>query len=191
MSNPYLKGRDQSALRVWYRQLEDSRGDRARLRRAERPEDVLLTKAFSNFLQIMPTHWGEPKNILSSAAVAGLLAHVKVDKQIPSIGYQPKDSSEPRNLAPFAELLARPVKGDKAVMSEMRFQQLQKSHTTEEFYRRMIRAIRILDGSVNITSLANDIIHWHREFEGSINRQPANRLAVRWATEYYTARPKS
>jgi len=76
-------------------------------------------------------------------------------------------------------------------MSELRFQQLQKSPTTDDFYRRIIRAIRLLDGNVNILSLANDIIHWHKEFEHQLDRHPANRLAIRWATDYFTALPKN
>ena len=72
-------------------------------------------------------------------------------------------------------------------MSELRFQQLQKSRTTDDFYRRVLRAIRLLDGKVNILSLANDIIHWHREFDNQIDRKPSNRLSVCWATAYFTA----
>ena len=75
-------------------------------------------------------------------------------------------------------------------MSELRFQQLQKSRTTGDFYRRVLRAIRLLDGKVNIPSLANDIIHWHQEFDNQIDRKPSNRLAVRWATDYFTALQK-
>ena len=75
-------------------------------------------------------------------------------------------------------------------MSELRFQQLQKSPTTNDFYRRIINA-SLLDGNVNIVSLANDIIHWHREFEHQLDRQPAKQLAVRWTTDYFTALPKN
>jgi CRISPR system Cascade subunit CasB len=75
-------------------------------------------------------------------------------------------------------------------MSELRFQQLQKSRTTDDFYRLVLRAIRLLDGKVNIPSLANDIIHWHREFDNKIARKPSNRLAVRWATDYFTTLQK-
>lgn len=179
-----------NALQRWHRLLDDNRGDRARLRRAERAEDVLLTDAFFHFLQQMPESWREEKPMLTSAAVAGLLSHIKEDRQAASKGYQPKDENKPKKMASFAEQLATPTKGKKSPMSELRFQQLQKSRTTDDFYRRVLRAIRLLDGAVNITSLASDIIHWHREFDNQIDREPAKRLAVRWATDYFTALPK-
>ena len=179
-----------NTLQRWHRRLDDNRGDRARLRRAERPEDILLTDAFFNFLQRMPEGWRERMPMLTSAAVAGLLSHVKKDKQTLSRGYQPKDKNKPRNIASFAEQLATPAKNKKPPMSELRFQQLQKSATTDNFYRRVLRAIRLLDGKVNIPSLANDIIQWHQEFDNQIDRKPSNRLAVRWATDYFTVLQK-
>lgn len=171
MNYSFLSPEEQAALLRWHRWLDDNRGDRARLRRAECAEDVLLTDAFFHFLQQMPDSWKAQKPILSSAAVAGALSHVKIDNQ----------------HASFATLLAKPIKGDKPAMSELRFQQLQKSSTTQDFYRRVLRAVHLLGGSANIASLANDIVHWHQEFEHHIDREPAKRLAVRWATDYFTA----
>ena len=176
-----------NALQRWHRWLDDNRGDRARLRRAERPEDILLTDAFFYFLQRMPEDWRERMPIFTSAAVAGLLSHVKEDSQALSRGYQPKDKNKQRNMASFAEQLATSAKSKRPPMSELRFQQLQKSRTTDDFFRRILRAIHLLDGKVNIPSLANDIIQWHQEFNNQINRKPSNRLAVRWATDYFTA----
>lgn len=176
-----------NTLQKWHRHLDDNRGDRARLRQAERAEDILLTDAFFSFLQRMPEGWRERMPMLTSAAVAGLLSHVKKDRQALSRGYQPKDKNKQKNIASFAEQLATPAKSKKPPMSELRFQQLQKSLTTDDFYRRILRAIRLLDGKVNIPSLANDIIHWHREFDNQIERKPSNRLAVCWATAYFTA----
>jgi len=170
---PFLKEGDRHALLQWHKWLEDNRGDRARLRRAVAPEDILLTDAFFHFLQHMPEsseHWRQ--DMLASACVAGALAHVKNHKETLS----------------FATQLATPMDGkSKAPMSELRFQQLQKSRTLDDFYRRILRAIRLLDGQVNIVSLANDILHWHREFQHTTGRNPQNRLAVRWATDYFTA----
>jgi CRISPR system Cascade subunit CasB len=184
MSEDYfLNTAERKALQSWHVWLDDNRGhgDRARLRRAESPEDILLTDAFFHFLEKMPGMFPqklpEDHRLYVSAAIAGLLSHVKKDDPAFS----------------FATQLATPMKGkSKAPMSELRFQQLQKSLTTDDFYRRIIRAIGLLGGNVNIISLANDIIHWHREFEYQVDhRQPTNRLAVRWATDYFTALPKN
>jgi len=183
----FLTLAETNALQRWHRWLDDNRGDRARLRRAERTEDILLTDAFFNFLNRMSESWREKMPMLTSAAVAGLLSHVKEDSQALSRGYQPKDKNKPRNIASFAEQLATPAKSKRPTMSELRFQQLQKSRTTDDFYRRILRAIRLLDRKVNIPSLANDIIQWHQEFDNQIDRKPSNRLSVRWATDYFTA----
>lgn len=178
MKYNFISFEEQKALQRWHRWLNDNRGDRARLRRAERPEDVLLTNAFFNFLQRMPEAWRKVTPLFTSAAVAGLVSHAE---------YQPKDKDRTKNTASFAEQMATPARGEKPPVSEFRFQQLQKSRSTDDFYRRIIRAIRLLNGRVNILSLANDVIHWHREFENQVDRNPANRLAVRWATDYFTA----
>ena len=110
MNYYFLSFEERNALQHWHRRLDDNRGDRARLRRAERPEDILLTDAFFHFLQQMPESWREKNPILISATVAGLLSHVKKDRQTLSRGYQPKDKNKQRNIASFAEQLATPVK---------------------------------------------------------------------------------
>lgn len=182
-------------LQDWHKWLDDNRGDRARLRRAESPEDILLTDAFFHFLEWMERvpDWSQKTPMLTKACIAGALAHIKINKQMPSRIHNSKDSSlAPKKSASFAEQLATPLEGkNKAPMSELRFQQLQKSPTVDDFYRRIIRAIRLLDGNVNIVSLANDIIHWHEEFSHPLGRHSAKRLAVRWATDYFTALPKN
>lgn len=159
----------------WWESLDKNRGDRARLRRAERPDDILLTEPFFRFLQQMPEEWAKPEALLSSAIVAAALSHVK----------------ESREGETFATQLALPKQGGKkARMSELRFQQLQKSRDPEEFFRRLLRAIHLAESKVNILSLAESILHWMNEYRYGINREPEKRLTVRWATDYYTALPK-
>jgi len=179
MKYDFLNEKEQSDLIAWHGSLDSNRGERARLRRAENSDDILLTSAFFHFLQKVPDKFpeklSEERRLFVSAVLAGLLSHVK-----------------PNNTTlRFAQQLATPIDGKKAPMSELRFQQLQKSQTTDDFYRRIIRAIRLLGGNVNIISLANDIIHWHQEYEHQLDRQPSKRLAVRWATDYFTALPKN
>jgi len=181
MKIDYLTGSEQKAMAFWHgRWLKNNLADRARLRRAERAEDVLLSNAFFTFLKKMPEDFPvkvfENKKMFAGSAVAGLLSHVKEHK--------PSGS--------FAKQLGTPAVGrtDTPPMSELRFQQLLKSRNTDDFYLRIVRAIRLLDGKVNIISLANDILHWHLEFNNQPDRNPANRLAVRWATDYFTVPSK-
>lgn len=161
---------DGKRLLIWWESLDKNRGDRARLRRAERPDDVLLTEPFFHFLKQMPEEWANSESLLSSAIIAAALSHVK----------------NQRSGETFATQLALPKQGGKkARMSELRFQQLQKSRDPEEFFRRLLRAIRLAESEVNILSLAESILHWMNEYRYGADRMPQKRLAVRWATEYY------
>ena len=171
-----LKDVDRECLISWWQQLQDNRGERAQLRRADSPNNALLTPAFAQFLRQMPGYWGVDSGagiLLSDAAlVATILAHVK-------------EHVEDRS---FAKALGIPKEvGGKAVMSELRFQQLQKSRTEDEFFLRMCRALALLDGKVNITSLADNILHWLCEYRFAPANRPQNRLAVKWASDYYSA----
>ena len=176
--NDYRRLTDEDSERLinWWRRLQDNPGERAQLRRADSPSDALLTTAFAQFLRQMPGYWGVDSGagiLLSDAAsVATILARVK-------------EHVEGRS---FAKTLGMPKEvGGKAVMSELRFQQLQKSRTEDEFFLRLCRALALLDGKVNIISLADNILHWLREYRFAPATRPQNRLAVKWASDYYSA----
>ncbi|PUA30069.1 MAG: type I-E CRISPR-associated protein Cse2/CasB [Cellvibrio sp. 79] len=171
---------DAKRLRDWWSGLDNERGDRAQLRRASNPDDVLLTSAFAHFLKAMPDSWVEGKtgkntslSMSDMALIAAVIARVK---------------SEPQKAdTTFARSLATPKEnGSKAVMSELRFQQLQKSRSPEDFFLRVCRAVNLLSGKVNVVSLADDIAHWLIEFRYGPASKPEDRLAVRWASDYYT-----
>ena len=162
----------QQKLSAWFYGLDANRGDRARLRRAESADDVLLSEPFFNFLRQMPVSWALAHNLPVAAMIAAVLAHVKAHQ----------------GQKTFAGQLAAPKSGsDKARMSELRFQQLQKSRTPDEFFRRLIRAVNLVDGQVNILSLADSIRRWMNEYRYGTSLKPMDRLAVRWANDYYSA----
>ena len=167
---------DLKPLLAWWHWLDEpgNSGARALLRRAVNPEDIMLTPAFAHFLQAMPDRWSGNKAIQLSdtAMVAAVLARVKE---------RPKDLE-----LSFARSLAQPKeKGGKAAMSELRFQQLQKSRTPDDFFRRICRAVALLNGKANIASLADDILYWLREHRDGPASKAQDRLAVRWASDYY------
>jgi CRISPR system Cascade subunit CasB len=186
MKYDFLSDKEQSALIAWHGSLDSNRSDRARLRRSESPEDILLTDTFFHFLKHMPEdfpkgslknkrNFSESQRLYVAALMAGLLSHVKPNNEALS----------------FAKQLAGASKSS-TPMSELRFRQLLRSLSIEDFYRRMIRAIRLVDNKVNIISLANDIIQWFWEYEQiELNLQPTKRLAVRWATDYFTSSSKN
>lgn len=173
MNEYYLLYREDERNRLvsWWKSLEDYRGDRALLKRASSADDIVLSPAFARFLKFMPPAWSDNYRLFDSAMVAGLLARV--------------DSEDDQNN--FAAALAVSKNdGSKAVMSELRFQQLQKSRTADEFFLRMSRALALLKGKANIVSLADGVLHWLKEQRLGVEKNPQNRLAVRWATDYYS-----
>ena len=172
-----LSEQDLNALQTWWESLQKYPGERAQLRRVSNSDDVLLSSAFVRFLRQMPGYWGVAPGgkgigLTDAAMVASVLARVK----------------EPDKSHSFATSLAQPKeKGGKAVMSELRFQQLQKSRTEQEFFTRMCRAVDLLGGKVHILSLADSILHWLTEFRSAPASRPQDRLAVKWAMDYYAA----
>ena len=170
-----LNEQDIAQLTTWWQSLQTNRGGRAQLRRAKSPDDILLTSAFAQFLRHMPGYWSVDPGakgiwINDAAMVAAALSRVKDNACSNS----------------FATSLAQPKeKGGNAAMSELRFQQLQKSRTEAEFFTRICRAIDLLGGKANIASLADSILHWLVEYRFAPATRPQDRLAVKWASDYY------
>ncbi|OFE41974.1 type I-E CRISPR-associated protein Cse2/CasB, partial [Salmonella enterica subsp. enterica] len=57
----------------------------------------------------------------------------------------------------FAAQLGQKKGGDTPVMSKLRFSHLLAVKTPDELLRQLRRAVKLLDGSVNLFSLADDI----------------------------------
>lgn len=189
---------DHQVLLSWWHWLQENHGHRAKLRRAGNADDIMMMEPFFYFLHFRSPEqgqlskiWKEPKHLHVAALVCGLLARVKTistdELKKNEINEDQDDFNKNNHTAKFAEQLARPKKnGNQAVMSEVRFQKLQKSDSVDVFYINMSRAINLLNGNVHIQSMVDDILHWYREFQSGLDKEPQNRLAVRWATEYFT-----
>lgn len=165
MKAKILRSHEIEVLNKWWKNLNENRGDRALLRRAQLPDDVLLTPVFARFVKMMP-NLESGENVSTSlsdyAMVVAVLARVKKNN----------------NKLSFAESLG-------GAMSELRFQQLQKSRTEEEFFIRICRAVNLLKGEANVIALADDILNWLAEQRFGVSSKPQERLAIRWATDYY------
>lgn len=159
-------------LRRWHEELQERRGLRASLRRSATVNDVCLSEGFHSLLMLTHTLWkikGQEWRFTALALVAALAAHVK------SIDGQQKFAAQLRN-----------------VMSEQRFCQLCAVNTPDELLRQLRRAVKLLNGSVNLPSLADDIFHWCRENDEQLNhlrrqQRPTEFIRIRWALEYYQA----
>ncbi|WP_319783972.1 type I-E CRISPR-associated protein Cse2/CasB [Oceanisphaera sp. IT1-181] len=149
---------------------------RAELKRAQTPEAVLMTQGFRALWLSLPDSARERReSMLAWAALAGILSHVKQ-----------QDNS--RNFA--AGLGQVDDKTGKPKVSELRFQQLQGARTPEEFYRRLHRLIKQVNGQSRVSSLAKGVLDWFDEHYGRAPLRADKKVAVRWAMDYYQAAAK-
>lgn len=143
------------SLLHWWKDLDTNRGDRADLRRCKVPEDVFFVPAYHRLRQLMKP-FGSSDDPLG--VVAGVLSHVNA-----------YDGSEK-----FACQLARMPPGkDSPVMSSLRFRKLLSIRDSTTLFREGIRAVRLLDGAVNIPDLAQGLYWWN----GGTRKE--------WAVSYY------
>jgi CRISPR system Cascade subunit CasB len=183
MSKPYTVFWEDShqKLRDWWETLDHDRGARAELRRAESPADVLLTQGFRSLCRTLAGYWTQESRLLALAAVGGILANVK-DNSEQTKG---KIQSFAAQCAAFSDR-----GGDKPIVSEWRFSQLQKSRTLDELYTRMNRTVKLLGGKANIVSIADGVLLWAKEMvEGEVDTDPRNRILVRWGLDYFQNLP--
>lgn len=161
-----------ATLRRWHQDLQEKRGARASLRRSITVNDVCLSEGFRSLLMQTHTLWkkeGQEWRFTALALTAALAANVKTINERQKFAAQLND-----------------------VMSELRFSRLCAVKTPDELLRQLRRAVKLLSGSVNLFSLAEDIFCWCQEQDDLLNhrrreQRPTEFLRIRWALEYYQA----
>ncbi len=166
MSFIILKEKDRrEAIRQWHAELHDEnhRGDRARLRRCENLEAVMLEPACFRLCQKTK---GDAEGL---ALIAGLLAWVENASDQPTV-----------------VLLGRSKPGgDTPLFSELRFQRLLASNDPDEFFQNMRRAIRQLGKMADPIQLADEILHWHYQHHWPESYRGTRQWQYRMARGYY------
>ncbi|MGS4817976.1 type I-E CRISPR-associated protein Cse2/CasB [Raoultella terrigena] len=173
-----VKEDHKATLYRWHNELQEKRGYRASLRRSVTVNDICLSEGFRSLLMQTRTLWkidGQEWRFTALALVAALAADVKTIVERPS----------------FAAQLGQ-MAGNHPVMSERRFTRLSTVKTPDELLRQLRRTVKLLKGSVNLISLADDIFRWCREnddLQHHYRRQqrPTEFIRIRWALEYYQA----
>ena len=146
----------QKTLLDWWQGLDQARGDRAELRRATTPTEVAFSPTFHRLLHSLQ-RWAH-LSPASLAVVAGVLAHVKKHDR----------------TAAFAAQLATAKSGStRPRVSDLRFRRLLKFTERDELFEPLIRTVHLLDGSLNIVSLADGIYFW------------GDNVRKQWAYSYY------
>lgn len=146
---------------------------KAQLRRCNNLDAAMLSEGFRDLWLFLPeeiTNEAQPKTIEAWAAVAAALVFVKADIK-----------------TKLAAAAGKKGNGDKSIVSELRFAQLQNSKTPDEFLMRLRRILQQLNGQVSVRPLISDIHRWFNEHYSFRPSKAANRLAVNWAMDYYQA----
>lgn len=178
-----LSDYDADVIRQWWQALDSEKRGRpaiglfkslgkkelAELRRAENLTSIMLNRAYQYLAQLLPKYDRD-----GLALVTGMLAHVKTDAG---------DGSS------LARRMGLPKAGSNdPCVSQLRFERLQTARDPDEFLSTAVRVIKMLNGTLDVRKLADDVLVWADE---TLNeRRPAklsNQLRVRWATDYYLA----
>ncbi len=145
-------------LHTWWADLEDNKGDRARLRRCREPLEALFVSVYHDLYRELRQH-GHADHV-KLPAVAALAAHVRTV----------------RGDKPLAHQMAAPKVEDSTTpqLSELRFRRLLQCETLDELFPALRRVVHLLNGSLNLYSLANSVYRWD------------DRERRQWAYAYYS-----
>ncbi len=162
------------------------RGVRAVLRRCESPDAAVLTEGFRKLWQMLQTEAsqeGQPprlqRDMYAWACVAIVLAELRKEMPGETLGSRFGKQKE---------------KTGSPLVSELRFQHLQQSQSADELVRRLRRGLALVGNEgISAVNLADDILLWCRENgaqEPLRARRVEDRLAFRWANDYFTTRSR-
>lgn len=154
-----------------------SSSHKAQLKRCESLDSAMLCDGFRALWLSLPESFistARPEKIECFAAIAAVLVHVK------------NNSKEK-----LANIAGKKTDGEKSVVSELRFSQLQAAKTPDDFVRRLRRILQQVKGEASVIALAKDIERWFAEYYGTWPNQPSKRVAVQWAMDYYRAAASS
>jgi len=143
---PQWKPDDRSftILKDWWQELEDNKGEKAALKRADSLTEVVFCPAYHRLLRTLRKEgfFVPESRYPKLAAIAGLAARIE---DIPgTLGKQ----------------LGALKPGDKPTVSELRMRRVLACDDLEELYMLLRRALGILGGSASLTGLAATIWHW-------------------------------
>ena len=183
-----VKEEHKATLRKWHEELQEKRGERASLQRSTTVNDVCLSEGFRSLLMQTHTLWkieSQEWRFTALALVAAVAANVKaIDERQPFAAQLAAVMSAARQKVAITSLAA--------VMSKGRFTRLSAVKTPDELLRQLRRAVRLLNGSVNLDSLAEGVFRWCQESDDLLNhhrrqQRPTEFIRIRWALEYYQA----
>ncbi|MDY0207930.1 MAG: type I-E CRISPR-associated protein Cse2/CasB [Pseudomonas sp.] len=149
---------------------------KAQLKRCDSIDAAMLTEGFRKLWFSLPeelTQTAKSTDIECWATIAAALVHVKNDSK-----------------NKLAEAAGSKAGGEKSIVSELRFAQLQDAKTADDFLRRLRRILQQIKGDISVVSLTQDIEQWFKEHRSLMPRKADKRIAVQWAMDYYRSASK-
>ncbi|MCR5220679.1 MAG: type I-E CRISPR-associated protein Cse2/CasB [bacterium] len=150
-----------TALYLWWKSLQDNRGQRAELCRCRKPEEVYISAAFRDSWADGDRKFSLDEDALEALALPiGVLAHART-----------------LETGHFAKLFAQRGKGSPA-MRDVRFRRLMEipDDRRDELFTMLVRFVRLMDDAASPQGLLDLSVFWN------------DLTRVAWAKAYYPNR---
>lgn len=177
-----------------------SASDAAKLKRCQHMDDVAMQPAFIALWQQVESmlikntaNQSAYNDKVSDNTFAAWLAVAWVLSQVRTVDKDYKVASAGKSKRQMDNTLAR-VAGqqqddcDKSLITPLRFEKLISARDPENFVSLLARIVAQLQQqgqAINVVWLANDILHWFADYQGSNYRTPKDKLIVQWSLTYY------
>ena len=171
-----------------------SASDAAKLKRCQHMDDVAMQPAFialwqqveSKLLDNRANQQSTSDNTFTAwLAVAWVLSQVRTVDNLYRVTSAGKSK---RQLDNTLARVAGQQKEDRPLITSLRFEKLISASNADNFVTllaRMVAQLQQQGQSINIIWLANDILHWFADYQGSNYRTPRDKLTVQWSLTYY------
>lgn len=173
--------------------IEISSSDAAKLRRVQHMDDVAIQPAFIALWQQVEPKLIEKRGFVSDNVFAGWLAVAWVLAQVRHVDeryFVQSGGKSKRSRNNTLAHVAGQKTDDRPLITPLRFEKLTSARRPDDFIIRLTRLVTQLQQQgqpLNIIWLANDILHWFADYQGSNYRTPKDKLLVQWALDYYQA----
>lgn len=144
---------------------------KAQLKRCDSLSAIMLTEGFRTLWLNLPSEITEAateQDFECWATLAGILVYIKSDSK-----------------QKLAQAAGTKADGDKSVVSELRFAQLQDAKSADELLKRMRRILQQVNNDVSVTALIKDVQKWFAEQHNFRPDRADKRISVQWAMDYY------
>lgn len=143
----FLDFKNEAAFQIlcsWWNDLRDLKGEQAALRRAKSLHEIFFCSAYHR-LRSSLKQGSFFFCDLRLALVVGVAAHIREDG--PSLPALPVQAASSPTSAPL--------------VSALRFRSLVRLSEPEEFFRPLLRVLRLLGNEANLRLLSSDLLSWN------------------------------